>query len=101
MDRHNGIDCFTPANGNGPTPEQCDAANNIAGEILLYIILGGCALNVQADLVRESLFFSLIPNLMDDSCGAWSVKKLTEAVRRAAESWADLRGADRRGRKQC
>ena len=100
MDRHNGTRRHPPANGNGPTPEQYDTANTLAGGIRLDINGGGAVLNVPADLVRESLFFSLIPNLMDDSCGEWSAKKLAEAVRRAAETWADLRGVDRLRRKQ-
>ena len=96
MDRNNGTRTLTsrltPANGNGPHPEQYNAANNFAGELLSDINRERTAWNVPTDLVREVLFFSLIPNLMDDSCGAWSAEKLTEAVRRAAVSWAGIRG---------
>ena len=81
-----------PANSNGPNPEQGDAAINLAGEILLDLDRDSAARGVQAGLVRESLFFSLIPNLMDDSGRYWSAQELAEAVRRAAESWAELRG---------
>ena len=89
------IGCLRTANGNGPSAEQGEAAINLAGEILLDLDKEGAARNVPAGLVRESLFFSLIPNLMDDSHSFWSAEELTEAVRRAAESWAELRGEPR------
>ena len=85
-----------PANSNGPTAEQGETATNLAGEILLDVDRESACRGVSADLVRESLFFSLIPSLMDASGGYWSAEDLTEAVRRAAESWADLRGTPRR-----
>ena len=90
------IGCLKPANSNGPNAEQGEAAINLAGEILLDLDKESAARNVPAGLVRESLFFSLIPNLMDDSHGFWSAGELAEAVRRAAESWAELRGEPRR-----
>ena len=92
MTQSPGIGRLTPANNNGPTPEQCDAAINLAGEVLLDLDRDSAARNVPAALVRESLFFSLIPSLMDESGRRWSAGELTEAVRRAAESWAELRG---------
>ena len=92
MDHHYGTGQLTPANSNAPNSKQYDAANNLAGELLLYINQESAASNLQSDLVRESLFFSLIPNLMDGSHGAWSAKKLTEAVHRATASWAGIRG---------
>ncbi len=87
---------LNPANNNGPTSEQGDAAINLAGEVLLDLDRDSAARAVPAELVRESLFFSLIPSLMDDSGRRWSAEELAEAVLRAAESWADLRGEPRR-----
>lgn len=92
MNQSLGIGHPKPANGNGPNPEQGDAAINLAGEVLLDLDRESAARGVPAGLVRESLLFSLIPSLMDDSWRTWSAEELTEAVQRAAESWADLRG---------
>ncbi len=85
------ICCLKPANANGPTPEQSDTAINLAGEILLDLDQEGAARGVPGSLVRECLFFSLIPSLMDEAHGYRTADDLTEAVRRAAESWAELR----------
>ncbi|MEI6557885.1 MAG: hypothetical protein WCO00_05705 [Rhodospirillaceae bacterium] len=83
---------FKPANANGPTAEQGEIAINLAGEVLLDLDKEGAARGIAPDLVRESLFFSLIPSLMEDCCRSWSAEALGEAVRRAALSWAELRG---------
>ena len=80
------------ANNNGPSLKQSAAAIQLAGEIQLDIDQEALTREVPASLVKESLFIGLIPSLMDDPHGHWSVDDLTEAVRRAAESWADLRG---------
>lgn len=84
-----------PANANCPNRLQGEAAINLAGELLLDIEKEAAARGVPADLVRESLFFTFIPSLMDASYHEWSADDLADAVRRAAESWTDLRGRDR------
>ena len=81
-----------PANTNGPTPEQGEAAANLAGELLLDLERDSAARDVPLGVVQESLLFSLIPSLMDDSSHRWTAETLGDAVRRAAESWTDLRG---------
>jgi len=101
MNHSLGIGRLKPANSNGPNPEQGDAAINLAGEILLDVDRDSAARGVPAGLVRESLFFSLVPSLMDDSCGAWTAEELARAVQRAAESWADLRGEPRLRNPAC
>ena len=90
-----------PANNNGTTPQQGEAAVNLAGELLLDLERDSTARDTPSALVRESLFFSLIPSLMDESNHRWTPESLGEAVRRAAESWTDLRGRPNRRTPVC